>query len=55
MTVRRENSTTTGTVIVPRMDGFDIVGSSPEEFAARIAVDLERLGPIVKNSGARAE
>lgn len=37
------------------MEGFDIVGSTPEEFAAPIAGDLERLGPIVRNSGARAE
>jgi len=35
--------------------GYDVVGSSPEEFAAYIVVDREKRGRAVKISGARAE
>jgi len=35
--------------------GLDVVGNSPEEFAARIKADLERFARVAKSLGAKAE
>lgn len=35
--------------------GLDVVGSSPEEFAARIRADLEKYAKVAKSLGAKAE
>jgi tripartite-type tricarboxylate transporter receptor subunit TctC len=35
--------------------GFEIVGSTPEEFAARIGTETTRWGRIIKESGAKAD
>jgi tripartite-type tricarboxylate transporter receptor subunit TctC len=35
--------------------GAEVVSSTPEEFAARIAADAVRLGQVVRQAGARAE
>ncbi len=35
--------------------GFDLVGGTPEEFAALIKTDLARFGKLVKDAGIRAE
>jgi tripartite-type tricarboxylate transporter receptor subunit TctC len=35
--------------------GLDVVGSSPEDFAARIKTDLERFAKVAKSLGAKAQ
>jgi tripartite-type tricarboxylate transporter receptor subunit TctC len=35
--------------------GLDLVGNSPEEFAARIRTDLEKFARVAKSLGAKAE
>jgi tripartite-type tricarboxylate transporter receptor subunit TctC len=35
--------------------GLDVVGNSPEEFAARIKADLEKFAKVAKSLGAKAE
>ena len=35
--------------------GLDVVGSSPEEFTARVRADLERFAKVAKSLGAKAE
>jgi tripartite-type tricarboxylate transporter receptor subunit TctC len=35
--------------------GLDLVGNSPEEFAARIRTDLEKFAKVAKSLGAKAE
>jgi tripartite-type tricarboxylate transporter receptor subunit TctC len=35
--------------------GFDLVGSTPDEFAALIRTDVARFGKLVKAAGIHAE
>ncbi|MBI2289675.1 MAG: tripartite tricarboxylate transporter substrate binding protein, partial [Betaproteobacteria bacterium] len=35
--------------------GFDLVGGTPQEFAALIKTDLARFGKLVKDASIRAE
>lgn len=35
--------------------GVEVVGSSPEEFAARISSDMTVTGKLIKNAGIRAD
>ncbi len=38
-----------------RVSGFDVVGSSPDAFAALIKNDTARLGKVIRDAGIRAE
>ena len=35
--------------------GFDIVASTPEEFAAQVKSEIEKWGKVIKASGLKAE
>ena len=35
--------------------GFDIVASTPEEFAAQVKNEVEKWGKVIKASGLKAE
>jgi tripartite-type tricarboxylate transporter receptor subunit TctC len=35
--------------------GFEVVGSSPDAFAALIRNDIARLGKVIRDAGIRAE
>ena len=35
--------------------GFDIVASTPEEFAAQVKTEVEKWGKVIKASGLKAE
>jgi tripartite-type tricarboxylate transporter receptor subunit TctC len=35
--------------------GLDVVGSTPEQFSARIRADLEKFARVAKTLGAKAE
>ena len=35
--------------------GFDVIGTTPEDFAAYIRIEIEKWGKVVKSTGARAD
>ena len=35
--------------------GLDVVGSTPEQFTARLRADLEKFAKVAKSLGAKAE
>jgi tripartite-type tricarboxylate transporter receptor subunit TctC len=35
--------------------GFDVVASSPEQFAAQIRTEIEKWGKVIKASGIKAD